>query len=288
MKQLSLPAPAKLNLFLQITGQRPDGYHELQTLFHFLDISDELDFTLRKDGEIQLETPLPGVPRENNLVWKAAQLLATYRANPSQGVSIRIDKQLPMGGGLGAGSSDAATTLLALNHLWDLRLDLDQLAKLGLQLGADVPVFLRGETAWAEGIGEQLQPWAVEEKDYLILHPGCSCSTADFFRHPELNRQSTRITPHQAQAQLGHNVFTSLARELYPAVDQGFEWLQAAGLQPFLTGTGACIYAVIDEASQGRQLLEELPKELQMQGARGWLAKGCNRSPAHRQLAVMA
>jgi len=282
MKQLSLPAPAKLNLFLHITGQRQDGYHELQTLFQFLDLADELNFKLREDGLILLENQLEDVPQADNLVWKAAELLAPLRADPSLGVSIQLQKNLPMGGGLGAGSSDAATTLLALNQLWKLELSLDQLAEQGLQLGADVPVFVRGQTAWAEGIGEKLQPMEAPESYYLLIHPGCHCNTGAFFSHPRLPRSTPKTTAEAALHNLGSNDFTVLARELYPPVEACFQWLEEQDCQPWLTGTGACVFARVATGEQGQELLERLPAAFNNHPTQGWVVKACQTSPTHQ------
>jgi 4-diphosphocytidyl-2-C-methyl-D-erythritol kinase len=284
MTQLSLPAPAKLNLFLHITGKREDGYHELQTLFQFLDLADQLDFTLRSDGQILLENQLHNVEQTDNLVWKAAKLLAPLRTDPSLGVSIQLQKNLPMGGGLGAGSSDAATTLLALNQLWKLGLSLDQLAGKGLQLGADVPVFVRGQTAWAEGIGEKLYTLQIPESHYLLIHPGCHCNTGVFFSHPDLPRSSPEATAKEALQNLGSNAFTALARELYPPVEACFQWLQEQGQQPWLTGTGACVFTRLDHPEQGQELLNRLPSSFKGHATQGWVVKGCQTSPAHQAL----
>ncbi|TVP89712.1 MAG: 4-(cytidine 5'-diphospho)-2-C-methyl-D-erythritol kinase, partial [Pseudomonadaceae bacterium] len=190
---LSLPAPAKLNLFLHITGRRTDGYHTLQTLFQFLDYGDTLHFQPRRDGQIQLHTELEGVDPADNLILRAAKLLQPHCAQHG-GADIRLDKRLPMGGGLGGGSSDAATTLLGLNQLWQCGLTLDQLAELGLQLGADVPVFVRGHAAWAEGVGEQLTPVDIEEPWYLVAIPDCNVSTAEVFSDQRLTRDTPPIT----------------------------------------------------------------------------------------------
>lgn len=281
---LTLPAPAKLNLLLHITGRRPDGYHELQTLFQFLALADALTFTLTDDGQARLESSLPGVNDADNLVLRAARLLAPLRTNPQQGVSIRLDKHLPMGGGLGAGSSDAATTLLALNQLWQLHLSQAQLLQLGLQLGADVPIFIFGQTAWAEGVGEQLTPSPMPEAPYLLVHPGCHCNTSLLFSHPELPRNTPRINPADALQHLGNNDFAALVCQLYPPVQAVFDWLTAAGLQPRLTGSGACVYARLPDTASGAQLLQVLPMQLSGSPIRGWLTHSLNTSPTHQQL----
>ncbi|HEX8592149.1 MAG TPA: 4-(cytidine 5'-diphospho)-2-C-methyl-D-erythritol kinase, partial [Pseudomonas sp.] len=190
--RLTLPAPAKLNLMLHILGRRPDGYHELQTIFQFLDYGDELSFAVRQDGDIHLQTDVPGVPHDSNLIVKAARALQK-KSGCTLGVDIWLQKRLPMGGGIGGGSSDAATTLLGLNHLWKLDWDLDSLATLGLTLGADVPVFVRGHAAFAEGVGEILTPVDPEEPWYLVLVPQVSVSTAEIFSDPLLTRNTPPI-----------------------------------------------------------------------------------------------
>ena len=190
--ELILPAPAKLNLMLHILGRRADGYHELQTLFQFLDFGDELGFALRPDGEIHLHTPIDGVPHDSNLIVRAARMLQQH-ANCTLGADIWLDKRLPMGGGIGGGSSDAATTLLGLNHLWQLNYSEDQLASLGLSLGADVPVFVRGHAAFAEGVGEKLQPVTLSEPWFLVAIPQVLVSTAEIFSDPELTRDTPPI-----------------------------------------------------------------------------------------------
>jgi len=189
---LTLPAPAKLNLMLHILGRRPDGYHELQTIFQFLDYGDELSFALREDGEVRLQTEIEGVPHDSNLIVKAARALKE-QSGCERGVDIWLKKVLPMGGGIGGGSSDAATTLLGLNHLWQLGWDEDRLAALGLKLGADVPVFVRGHAAFAEGVGEILTPVTPEEPWYVVLVPQVSVSTAEIFSDPLLTRDTPPI-----------------------------------------------------------------------------------------------
>ncbi|MGE8479506.1 MAG: 4-(cytidine 5'-diphospho)-2-C-methyl-D-erythritol kinase, partial [Pseudomonas shirazensis] len=187
MTTLSLPAPAKLNLWLHIIGRRDDGYHELETVFQFLDHADQLRFALRDDDQVRLQTDVPGVDHDSNLIVRAARQLQ-QQSGCTQGVDIWLEKLLPMGGGIGGGSSDAATTLLGLNHLWQLGWDLDRLAALGLSLGADVPVFVRGHAAFAQGVGEQLTPVDPAEPWYVVLVPQVSVSTAEIFSHPQLTR----------------------------------------------------------------------------------------------------
>ena len=282
--ELSLPAPAKINLLLHITGQRADGYHQLQTLFQFLDLHDELNFQLTNNGTISLQPELPGVALEDNLIIRAARLLEPLRNNNKMGVEINLQKNLPMGGGLGAGSSDAAATLLALNQLWQLGLNLTQLADLGLQLGADVPVFIFGQTAWAEGVGEILTPAEAEETLYLLVFPGCHCDTGKLFSHPNLPRSTPSISPSNASQHLGENDFEPLVRQLYPAVEAAFAWLLAENQQPFLTGSGSCIYCKVTNLEQANNLLNKLPSNFTGFKPQAWVTKSCNQSLAHVKL----
>lgn len=284
MQSLNLPAPAKINLLLHITGQRADGYHQLQTLFQFLDLHDELNFKLTNNGLVSLQPQLKGVAAEENLIMRAARLLEPLRKNLSLGVDINLQKNLPMGGGLGAGSSDAATTLLALNQLWKLDLNPTQLAALGLQLGADVPIFIFGQTAWAEGIGEQLQPAKAEEATYLLIHPGCHCDTGKLFSHKDLPRSTPLINSKNANQHLGENDFETLVRQLYPAVEATFAWLIAEKQQPFLTGSGACVYCKVTNQEEASNLLTKLPSDFAGYQPKAWLTKSCNTSPAHKKL----
>lgn len=281
MMGLTLPSPAKLNLFLHILGQREDGYHELQTLFQFLDFGDELTFEPRSDGQIILTQPLPGVADRDNLIYRAARLLADSAANPVPGASISINKQLPMGGGLGGGSSNAATTLLALNRLWALGMDLNQLADLGLGLGADVPVFVRGQAAWGEGVGEKLTPANPPEDWYVILKPDCDISTKEIFSEQGLTRNTPRIRiapAFEGDALRYRNDCEDVVRRLYPEVRQGLEWLSQFG-PARLTGTGACIFGRFPTESEARTIWASKPS-----GINGFVAKGVNISPLHSKL----
>lgn len=272
------PSPAKLNLFLYITGQRADGYHQLQTLFQFLDYGDTLTIEARDDGELRLLTPVDGVPNEENLIIRAARLLMQAAAErgrlPSgSGAHISIEKRLPMGGGLGGGSSNAATVLVALNQLWGCGLSEDQLATLGLQLGADVPVFVRGHAAFAEGIGEILTPVEPPEKWYLVAHPGVSIPTPVIFRDPELPRD-TPIRPINTLLKCEfRNDCEVIARKRFREVDAALSWLLEYAPSR-LTGTGACVFAEFDTESAARQVLEKAPEWLQ-----GFVARGVNISP---------
>jgi len=266
------PAPAKLNLFLHIIGRRPDGYHLLQSVFQFLDRGDLLHFSLRDDGELRRLNELPGVPAEEDLVVRAARLLQA-EAGIRLGAEIRVDKRLPMGGGLGGGSSDAATTLVALNRLWGAGLDQQALAALGLRLGADVPVFVRGRAAWAEGVGEHLEPVELPEPWYLVLVPPVTVSTAEIFRAPELTRECAPITIRDFLSGQAANVCEPVVRARYPLVDAALKWLE--GYAPArMTGTGGCVFAAFPDQTWARAALADLPD-----GMAGFVARGCNRSP---------
>jgi len=266
------PAPAKLNLMLRIVGRREDGYHLLQTVFQFLDVADGLRFHLRPDGQVRRISPLPGVPAEQDLVVRAARLLQ-QESGVTLGADIHLEKQLPMGGGLGGGSSDAATTLVALNQLWDVGFDEDRLAALGLGLGADVPVFVRGYAAWAEGVGEELVPIDVPESWYLVIVPPCHVATADVFTDPELTRDSPRITIPDFLAGRSENDCVAVVSRRYPEVAEAMEWLSQYA-EPRLTGTGACVFAAFEDETSARQVLQQLPGHFQ-----GLVARGLNRSP---------
>ncbi len=272
---ISLPAPAKLNLFLHITGRRSDGYHNLQTIFQFLDYSDTLNFSLRTDALITLNPPVMGVPFEQNLVVKAA--IALQQASGCKlGADIQLEKRLPIGGGIGGGSSNAATTLLALNELWSLKWSNNQLAALGLQLGADVPIFIYGHSAWAEGIGEQLTPLTLPEKAYLVLKPDCEISTREIFSHPSLTRDTPAIKVAASEAQGGRNDCESVVKALYPAVDNALTWLRQYG-EGKLTGTGSCVFLACDSLEHAKTLLSVCPFH-------GFVAQAQNKSAAHQAL----
>ena len=271
------PAPAKLNLFLHITGRRPDGYHCLQTVFQFLDIADRIRLTPTFDGEIRLLTPLPEVPPERDLTVRAARLLQT-EAGVAQGVDIEVDKRLPLGAGLGGGSSDAATVLVVLNRLWDARLSADRLAELGLRLGADVPVFVRGYAAWAEGVGEVLTPVELAEPWYLVLVPPVTVSTAGIFSAPELTRNTPPIRIPDFLSGAGGNDCEAVVRARYPVVGQFLDWLKRFG-RARLTGTGACVFAAFSDRTGAQRALDQLPADWV-----GFVARGCNRSPLMQML----
>jgi len=266
------PAPAKLNLCLRILGRRPDGYHDLQMAIQFLDRCDELVFTPLDDGRIRRLEGLAGVPEEQDLAVRAARLLQSS-TGCQRGTEIQIRKCIPVGGGLGGGSSDAATTLCALNRLWRLDLSVDALLELGRQLGADVPVFVLGRAAWVEGIGERLTPVDFCQPHYLVVSPGCSVSTSEVFQAPGLTRNSAPITIARFLSDGGDNDCTNLVRTVYPAVGRALDWLDGFG-DARLTGTGACIYAAFEDLHTARGALDKLPG-----GWSAFIARGCNLSP---------
>ncbi|MFP1721495.1 4-(cytidine 5'-diphospho)-2-C-methyl-D-erythritol kinase [Lonsdalea quercina] len=279
--KMSWPSPAKLNLFLYITGRRADGYHDLQTLFQFLDYGDTLTITPRAGEAITLLTKMEGVPVEQNLIVRAAKLLQAHCRQqdlPFSGAEIAIDKQLPMGGGLGGGSSNAATVLVALNYLWQCGLSSEALAELGLGLGADVPVFIRGYAAFAEGVGEALTFVEPEEKWYLVAHPGISISTPEIFNDPDLKRDSPVRTLQSLLAYPFANDCEPVARKRFREVEQLLSWLLEYA-PARLTGTGACVFAEFDTESAARQVLDQAPENLN-----GFIARGANVSPLQQTL----
>ncbi|GAA5444163.1 4-diphosphocytidyl-2-C-methyl-D-erythritol kinase [Microbulbifer sp. NBRC 101763] len=296
---LKLPAPAKLNLTLRILGRRADGYHELQTLFQLLDYGDELEFSARADDVISVDAGELDVAERDNLVYRAALLLrkeAKLAGEKLPGAHIRLIKKLPHGGGIGGGSSDAATTLLGLNHLWRCNLPMDTLAELGRQLGADIPLFVRGHTAWAEGVGEKLTPVITEKRHYLVVSPGCEVSTAKIFHDSRLTRDSVAITlAALREGQLTETPLSSekleafsgndcqaLVESLYPEVRDAREWLeQFAPAQ--LTGTGSCVFTAFQTEQAAKSALARLPRKWQ-----GFIANGIQVSPVHQKLAKLA
>ena len=266
------PAPAKLNLFLHVVGRRRDGYHLLQTAFRFIDYGDELSFAVREDGEIRHTNPLPGVAPENDLSVRAARALQE-EAGCRQGADIGIVKRLPMGGGLGGGSSDAATTLIALNRLWGTRLSRARLQQLALKLGADVPVFVFGRNAFAEGIGEQLSVLSLPPAWYLILVPELAVSTTEIFSAAELTRNTNAITIAAFSVGQGRNDLEPVVCRRYPLVARHLEWLYRYG-DARMTGSGACVFCAFDNEEQARRALAELPA-----GMHGFVARGLDRHP---------
>jgi len=277
------PAPAKLNLFLHILGRRADGYHELQTCFQFVELCDEITIQVRADGAIRRVVAVPGVAEDEDLCVRAAKALRSASGCP-MGADIGVLKRIPMGGGLGGGSSDAATCLAALNEMWNLHWPIDDLAALGLTLGADVPVFVRGRAAWAEGIGERLRPLypplAPSETNYLILKPNVSVGTAEVFQDPELTRNSAPITIHGFLASGGRNDCLGVVRRRYPAVASALDWLSRFG-PARLTGTGACVFLDVETMDRGREIVRDLPPACD-----AFLARGLNDSPLLERLAT--
>jgi len=266
------PAPAKLNLMLRIFGRRPDGYHRLQTVFQFIDRQDRLFFEPRNDGQIRRISNRAGIPEESDLVVRAARLLRD-RASGSLGIDIRVEKHLPVGGGLGGGSSDAATTLVALNRIWNLGLSESELIKLGLMLGTDVPIFVYGHAAWGEGIGEVLTPVDLPEPWYLVLVPRCEVATAAVFSDEELTRNSAPITIENFIAGDDRNDCLAVVRRRYLEVSAALDWLATVG-RPRLTGTGACVFCTFATAAQARAACLMVPPRFS-----AFVARGMNRSP---------
>lgn len=267
LQTLTCPAPAKLNLFLHVVGRREDGYHLLQTLFRFIDFSDTLHFTLREDGEVRRISEIEGVPPEQDLCVRAARLLQR-ECGCRLGVDIALEKRIPMGGGLGGGSSDAATTLLALNRLWNLGLPRERLMQLGLSLGADVPAFVFGENAFAEGVGERLQAYLLPEAWYVVLFPPVHVATAQIFAHPELTRNTISLKIRDLSLRDARNDLQPVVCGLYPEVAQHLAWLGKFA-EARMTGSGACVFAEFPGAGQAQAVLEKLPPGMQGIVARG-------------------
>lgn len=269
------PAPAKLNLMLNIVGRRQDGYHLLQTLFRFIDFSDQLGFKLRDDGVIRRLSGNESIVESEDLIIRAARSL--QRATGcTRGVDIGLVKNIPMGGGLGGGSSDAATVLVALNHLWNTDLPVEGLLSLGLELGADVPVFIQGKAAWAEGVGEELTPIQLPDAWYLVLVPECHVATAEVFRDPQLTRNAPRTTIRDFLAGRQGNACLSVVLRRYPQVKDAFDWL-AVFAPARLTGTGGCIFAAFESESAARQVFIQAPERFQ-----AFVARGLDCSPLMR------
>jgi 4-diphosphocytidyl-2-C-methyl-D-erythritol kinase len=274
------PAPAKLNLFLHVTGQRADGYHDLQTLFQIIDLCDELAFEIDRSGVIarvddaaSAPGPLAAIPSAEDLCVRAATLLRAKAGNPALGVCIRLRKRIPLGGGLGGGSSDAATTLLVLNRLWACGLSVTQLAELGLTLGADVPVFVQGESGLGEGVGERLTALTLPERWFLVLHPGVSVPTRDIFQASELTRNSPILTIPALLASGGRNDCEPVVRKRYPQVAEALDWLGRFAPSR-LTGTGSCLFASFDSAAAAERVAARVPDVWRV-----WVARGLSHSP---------
>lgn len=270
---LILQCPAKLNLFLHITGRRADGYHTLQTLFQIIDLCDSLQLSPTQDGEISLRCSVASLAGPDNLVLRAAHALRDA-SGCTAGIAMSLEKRIPMGAGLGGGSSDAASTLLGLNQLWSTGFSIDALAQIGLRLGADVPLFVRGLSAWAEGIGEILTPVELPSKIYLVICPNCHVSTQEIFSHQQLTRNTTAIKMAAFLAGHTRNDCENVVRSLYPPVDEALEWLDQFA-QARMTGTGASVFAAFDTAAEAQQVLAQLPS-----GTTGFVARGLACSTA--------
>jgi len=266
------PAPGKLNLFLHVIGRRPDGYHRLQTAFQFIDLHDELRFWRRPPGVVERLSQLPGVPAEDDLCVRAARRLGAGHPT-APGVAIEVLKRLPMQGGVGGGSSDAATVLVALNELWGLRRPVAELAELGLALGADVPVFVHGTAAWGEGVGDELTPLELPEPVFLVVRPDATVGTAEIFKAPELTRDSPTITIRDFLLTGGRNDCEPVVRRRFPAVAEALDWL-AQFAPARLTGTGSCVFAAMPDEARAREALDRLPRRWT-----GYVVRGLNRSP---------
>ena len=268
---IRVPAPSKLNLFLHITGRRENGYHELQSIFQLIDLCDWLEFEPRTDQEIHIEG-LNSVDLSHNLIYKATQILKPY-AQTATGLSIRLEKNIPMGAGLGGGSSDAATTLIVVNQLWLCGLNTEQLADLGVQLGADVPIFVHGRNAWAEGIGEHLTFIDLDQKQYIVLKPDCFISTQLLFSQKTLTRntKSSKFCAYQLKPSDFGNNFEPLARSLYPEVDEAMQYLDQFGVAK-LTGTGACVFTEVTSDMNIDDVLANAP-------CKAYLVNSLNESP---------
>lgn len=269
----SWPAPAKLNLFLHVVGRRPDGYHLLQTVFRFIDRADTLHFAPRADGEVVLATPTPGVEAAHDLTVRAARLLQEA-TGCRRGATIRLRKNLPMGGGLGGGSSDAATVLLALNHLWQTGLARSELEPLALQIGADAPVFVHGRNTFAEGVGESFNDVELPPRTYLVLHPAVNVPTGAIFAAPELRRDTPPIRPADWQHGTGHNDLEPVACAAFPEVAAHLAWLRRHAPDAMMTGSGACVFAGFADPATAAAVFRRMPP-----GMTGWLAGGLAEHP---------
>jgi 4-diphosphocytidyl-2-C-methyl-D-erythritol kinase len=267
-------APAKLNLFLHVVGRRADGYHLLQTVFRFLDFGDSLHISPRQDGEICLLSPLAGVPLQQDLCWRAAQLLKNH-TRCRLGADITLTKRLPMGGGLGGGSSDAATVLLALNRLWNLQLPRAELQILALQLGADVPIFVFGRTAFAEGVGEVLTPWQPAKRSYVVLMPPVHVATPAIFAHSGLTRNTHSIKITDLFDGFGRNDLEPIASKLYPEIATYLDWLKEYG-DARMTGSGACVFADFSSREQAEHAFAQRPENV-----KGFIAEGIDKHPLY-------
>lgn len=267
------PAPAKLNLFLHVVGRRADGYHLLQTVFRFIDRADALRFAPRDDGAIVLATPTPGVPPDSDLTVRAARLLQQATAC-RRGATIHLDKRLPMGGGLGGGSSDAATVLLALDHLWQTGVGRGDLERLGLALGADVPIFVHGRNTFAEGVGEAFTDLELPPAWYVVLHPAVNVPTAAIFGAPELRRDTPPIRPGEWRHGIGQNDLEPVACARFPAVAEHLAWLRRQAPSALMTGSGACVFAGFATRDEAEAVFARRPAHMA-----GWIAAGLAEHP---------
>ncbi|MCM2679185.1 4-(cytidine 5'-diphospho)-2-C-methyl-D-erythritol kinase [Echinimonas agarilytica] len=277
LNSITLPSPAKLNLFLHVNGRLANGYHELQTLFQFIDYSDEMSFAVRDDGNVCLNTPIDGVANNDNLIVKAARLLQ-QKTGCQKGIDIELVKRLPMGGGIGGGSSNAATTLMACNLLWALNLSIEALAKIGLELGADVPIFIHGKATFAEGVGEKFTDMEPPECTYLVIHPGVHVGTVDVFTHQDLPRDTPKLAPTDLDMTKVGNDCQQIVCDTHPQVEKALNWLVEYAPSR-MTGTGSCVFAAFDSASHAHQALLRLPSSMT-----GFVCKGCNISPLHQAI----
>ncbi len=265
MKMLRACSPAKLNLFLHVTGRREDGYHTLQTLFQLLNWGDDMTFERKDSPGVELSGDTDDLPAAENLILRAAQALG----QTDKGARIHVRKRIPRGGGLGGGSSNAATTLIALNRLWALNLDQTQLMALGAPLGADVSVFLLGQSAWAEGVGDVLSPLALPKRWYLIAQPQCRVSTAEIFSHPELTRHTAPITVQAFFSGVAGNDLQGVAMALHPEIRQAWEWLMSEADHALMTGSGACVFAAFDTEAEAHRVAAKAPSDLPVVVAEG-------------------
>jgi 4-diphosphocytidyl-2-C-methyl-D-erythritol kinase len=275
--KITLKSPAKLNLFLHILDQRPDGYHNIQTLFQLIDWNDTLTFSTQRSSDINIHHTIPNLPNHDNLIYRAAKLLQSHTKTP-YGCQITLNKSIPTGGGLGGGSSNAATTLLTLNHLWQTQLTSAELASLGRQIGADIPVFILGKNAWAEGVGDELTPVSLPRRWYLIIHPPCHVNTSTLFQHPDLPKNNTRIGRKTILPPNSTNHFQRLACELHPPIAEALTWLNQH-TKAQLTGTGSCVFAAFKQQEEAQNVAQLAPTS--------WTTKVCagiNTSPTHTQL----
>ena len=277
MPILTLSSPAKINLFLHILGKRTDGYHNLQTIFQFLDYGDTLTFSDNSSDQVDVESNLINIPKTDNLIIRAAELLR-QATGCTNGCRIVLDKKIPMGAGLGGGSSNAATTLIALNILWECGLSATQISELGQTLGADIPIFLNGNSAFAEGIGEVLTPINLPEKWFLVITPSCHISTKEIFSHPELTRNSAPIKIRALPEGVRRNDCQKLVVKCYPEVREVLEWMSDFS-NPLLTGTGASVFCSFDNQQEAQRVLQQAPKHW-----KAFVARGLNKSPVQQEV----